>query len=310
MKLFAFLCGVALVSGMQNTPLHAKTADGSRKIVLIAGSKSHGPGQHEYVKSARLLKVLLDRSPNLKGVKTEVVYDGWPTDPSTLDTADTIVFITDGMKWLPWTFTPERVATLKREMDRGCGLMEFHFATYIPDQYAKLALAWSGGYIKYDGDNPDRYSVYKTITTDVILPSPKHDVLRGVHPFHIKEEFYYKATFVPGQKNVTPLLRAPNLPLDPKVETGPLAAPKDQIAVWAFKREHGARSISATFGHYDASWTNDDYRKMILNAVVWTARIKVPHDGVQSTYANDAEVESILGPTPAPVSSPLEPSKP
>ena len=299
-----------LVTGIQGTPLRAMTADGSRKIVLIAGSKSHGPGSHEYVKSVRLIKVLLDRSPNLKEIETEVIYNGWPTDPSTLDTADTIVFLSDGMKWLPWTFSSERVATLKRAMDRGCGLMTFHFSTYVPDKYAKLALEWNGGYIKYEGDNPDRYSVYKTVTSDVILPSPKHDVVRGVHPFHIKEEFYYKAAFVPGRKDVTALLRVPNLPLNSKVDLGPLAAPEDQVAVWAFKRKHGGRSIGATFGHYDASWTNDDYRKMILNAVVWTAEIKVPKGGVQSTYADDAEVERVLGPTPAPVSSLLEPVKP
>src|SRR5580704_9262087 len=87
--------------------LHAKTPNGDRKIVLIAGSKSHGPGMHEYLKSVRLLKVLLDRAPNLKGVQTEVVYDGWPADTSIFDTADSIVFISDGMQWSPWTFTPE-----------------------------------------------------------------------------------------------------------------------------------------------------------------------------------------------------------
>jgi hypothetical protein len=57
----------------------------------MAGSKSHGPGMHEYLKSARLLKVLLDRASGLKNTRTEVVYDGWPSDVSDLDTADTIV---------------------------------------------------------------------------------------------------------------------------------------------------------------------------------------------------------------------------
>ncbi len=34
---------------------------------------------HEYLKSATLLKVLLNRAPGLKNVETEVIYDGWPT---------------------------------------------------------------------------------------------------------------------------------------------------------------------------------------------------------------------------------------
>ncbi len=35
-----------------------------REIVLVAGRKSHGPGVHEYHKSVRLLKVMLDTAPN------------------------------------------------------------------------------------------------------------------------------------------------------------------------------------------------------------------------------------------------------
>ena len=117
----------ALVCATQ--PARAKAPERQRKIVLIAGSKSHGPGMHEYLKSARLLKVLLDRAPALKNTQTEVVYDGWPSDVSDLDTADTIVFLSDGMQWSPWTFTPERIAAIQKQIDRGCGFMTFHFAT-------------------------------------------------------------------------------------------------------------------------------------------------------------------------------------
>jgi hypothetical protein len=61
------------------------------------------------------LKVLLDRAPGLKNTRTEVVYDGWPSDVSDLDTADTIVFLSDGMQWSPWTFTPERIAAIQKQ---------------------------------------------------------------------------------------------------------------------------------------------------------------------------------------------------
>src|SRR5580698_4399672 len=84
-----------------------------RKIVLIAGKKSHGPGEHEYLKTIKLLKVLLDRSPNLHGVTTEIYFNGWPEDAKTLDTADTIVVISDGQDHdeslrVP-IYTPERM---------------------------------------------------------------------------------------------------------------------------------------------------------------------------------------------------------
>jgi type 1 glutamine amidotransferase len=296
-------------------PLPAKTSGGHRQIVLIAGSRSpRAAGGEEYLKTTRLLKVLLDRAPGLKGVQTVVVYDGWPTDSSVLDTADTIVFVSDGMQWSPWTFSPERIAAIQNQIDRGCGFMIFHFATYIPYKFQKQGLAWSGGYVEYNGPKyPQMYFTQKTLATDVLFPTPKHPVMNGVKPFHVKDEFYYRATFVPG--GVTPLLRVPELPADPKVYPGPLADPKDQVTMWAYNRPRVAgsketgRSIGVTFGHYYSNWRNDDYRKLILNAIVWTAHIKIPKEGIPSTWVDDAEVDRTLGPTPAPVRSPLEPPK-
>jgi type 1 glutamine amidotransferase len=309
------LCLLVVVGALVCHPPQARatTAEAHSKIVLIAGAKSKDPGTHEYLKSARLLKVLLDRS-GLKNVDTEIVYDGWPTNVHDLDTADTIVLITDGMQWSPWTWTPERIATLQKQMDRGCGLLMFHFATYIPYKFQEQGLAWLGGYVEYDGPkHPQMYFTQKTLTTDVLFPTPKHPVMNGVKEFHVKDEFYYKATFVDA--GVTPLLRVPELPADPKVFPGPLAGPKEQVTVWAYDRPKtpgakiAGRSIGATLGHFYEPWKNDDYRKFILNGIVWTAHIPVPKDGVPSTYADDAEVDRLLGPAPAPVPSPLEPPK-
>jgi hypothetical protein len=41
-----------------------------RKIILIAGKTSRGPGKHEYIESVRLLKVLLVRVPALSTTPT------------------------------------------------------------------------------------------------------------------------------------------------------------------------------------------------------------------------------------------------
>src|SRR3984885_15478155 len=145
-----------------------------RRILLIAGSKSHGPGMHEYLKSVRLLKVLLDRA-GLKNVDTEVIYDGWPTNVSDLDTADTIVFISDGMQWSPWSFTPERIAAIQKQIDRGSGFMIFHFATYIPFQFQREGLAWAGGYVEYDGpQHPETYLTQATLTRQGVVAPPDH----------------------------------------------------------------------------------------------------------------------------------------
>ena len=59
-----------------------------KKIVLIAGKKSHGPvgnGQHDYPWSVKLLKVMLDNSNVKERVRVEYHLDGWPKDEKTLD---------------------------------------------------------------------------------------------------------------------------------------------------------------------------------------------------------------------------------
>ncbi len=112
--------------------------------MLIAGKKSHGPGAHEYLKSVKLLKVLLDRASNLKGIRTEIHFNGWPENPDTLSDADTIVTISDGQdgdRYSPVPFmTEERMKVMGKQMRRGCGFMTFHFSTFTPDRYGPQIL--------------------------------------------------------------------------------------------------------------------------------------------------------------------------
>ena len=61
------------------------------KIVFLAGTKSHGPGDHEYEKGLRLLAKAL-----APFAQTEVHLYGWPEDEKTLDDADCIVLYADG----------------------------------------------------------------------------------------------------------------------------------------------------------------------------------------------------------------------
>ena len=70
-QLLFFICffsALQLVEASELAPL-AK----SKKIVLIAGSKSHGPKVHEYIKSVRLIKTMLDNS-NVEGITTEIHF--------------------------------------------------------------------------------------------------------------------------------------------------------------------------------------------------------------------------------------------
>src|SRR5436190_1050637 len=102
-----------------------------RKIVLIAGKKSHGPGAHDYERTMRLFKVMLDNSNVADRVHVEVHENGWPEDEKTLDDADTIVFNSDGRDGDKFTdvpfVRPERMKVIQKQIDRGCGMMTMHF---------------------------------------------------------------------------------------------------------------------------------------------------------------------------------------
>ena len=53
----------ALLCLLAPSVIHA--ADSPKTILLIAGTKSHGPGEHEYEKGARLLAHCINTSPNV-----------------------------------------------------------------------------------------------------------------------------------------------------------------------------------------------------------------------------------------------------
>jgi type 1 glutamine amidotransferase len=255
-----------------------------RHIVLIAGTKTHGPGEHEYAKSMKLLKVLLDRAPNLDGISTAVYFDGWPDDPKVLDTADAIVAFSDGMEQSPLFGADERVALLEKQMKRGCGFVTIHFTTYIKARYAAQALEWGGGFFDYDGDLAFR-SAQKIAEADMDLASPAHAVSRGVEPFHLRDEFYYKIHFREHDARFSPILRTPGLAEDPAART----------VAWAVQRQDGGRGFETTTGHFYENWRNDNYRKLLLNAIVWSAGAEVPRGGVESAFAEDYVVDKALG---------------
>ena len=78
------------------------------------------------------------------------------------------------------------------------------------------------------------------------------------------------------------------------------SVPEDATVAWAVERKNGGRGFGTTTGHYYANWRNENYRKLILNAIVWTAGADVPAGGVESTFAEDDEVDRALLMKPIP----------
>jgi type 1 glutamine amidotransferase len=303
----AFLCVCAILFSLSD----ANAADPPKKIVLIAGKKSHGPvgnGIHDYPWSVKLLKVMLDNSNVADRVRVEYHLDGWPEDPSTFDDADTIMVVSDGRDGDKYEEAPhfqsdERAALIQKQIDRGCGFVTFHFSTFAPDKYARQSLEWTGGYFDWE-ENGERqwYSAIEVHETEVVPATPEHPVLRDVGAFTMKEEFYFNIRFAESAEGTTPIWTVPVLPG---------REPDGKVVAWAKVRNGGGRGFGTTCGHFYANWEQPEFRKLILNALVWTAGVDVPEGGVEARYYTHEEITAALTrragsrlPEPAPVSNP------
>ena len=258
-----------------------------RKIVLIAGPiTGHGKGAHEYEKDIILIKHLLDTSSNLKGLKTEVHFQGWPKDPTTLDDADLIVFNSDGSNNSEPAhplYVERRIEILEKQMKRGCGLVQLHWATFNPSRFHERITEWVGGYFDYEkGPGPKKwFSAIKTYEGPAMLGASGHPILRGVTPFSLKEEFYYNIRFRANDERVQPI-----------VLTRPPGEERDHTVGWAVNRVDGGRGFGFTGGHFFENWKKPDYRRLLLNALVWAAGADVPAGGVESTM--EAPIRALI----------------
>ena len=262
-----------------------------KKIVILAGEKSHPATMHEYIKNARLIKVMLDEAQGLSALKTEIHYNGWPEDESAFSDADLILTISDGRDGpnglgVPF-MTEKRIDIIQKAIDGGCGFMTFHYSTFAPDIYGESILDWAGGYFDWQNDHGERewYSDIRFLDKGVTLASPDHPVLNGVKPFKIYEEYYFDMRFRENNSGFTPIIEVPALE---STRTW------GNVVAWAVERENGRRGFGTTMGHLYANWKNEHYRKFLLNAIAWTAGMTIPQDGVQSFYYTDREVTRLL----------------
>jgi len=69
---------------------------------------------------------------------------------------------------------------------------------------------------------------------------------------------------------------------------------KTQHVAWAYERSNGGRGFGFTGGHVHMNWQNDDNRKLMLNAILWTAKVTIPKSGVVSRTPTKDEMHENL----------------
>lgn len=265
-----------------------------KKIVFIAGPDSHGKGEHEHNGGCTLLAKALNDS--LPGAEAEVVHNGWPQDESVLDNAAAIVFYLDG----GGSDHLELVHASKMEqlIAKGTGIVNLHFSLEVDAKAGgERFLKWIGGYFEINWSvNPVWEASFARF--------PDHAVARGVKPFSILDEWYYHMRFPADMKGLTPILQAlpPESTLkqpdgthsnNPAVREAVITRKEMQTLAWAFDRPDGGRGFGFTGGHMHKNWQNDNFRKLVLNAIAWAAKIDIPASGVPSATPTENELNAL-----------------
>lgn len=268
-----------------------KKQDGKKKIVFVAGKPSHGYGAHEHNAGCILLAKELKAA--MPAYDTQVVQNGWPADASVFDGADCIIMYCDGGGGHMVVPHLDEVDALAK---KGVGIVCIHYGVEVEKgKPGERFLDWIGGYFEMHWSvNPHWTAKYEKF--------PDHPISRGVKPFEINDEWYYHMRFRPEMKGVTPILTA----LPPK-ETlargdGPhsgnpavredVAKGNPQHMAWAAEREGGGRGFGFTGGHDHWNWGDPNFRKVMLNAIVWSAHGEVPEGGVESPAVSMKALEA------------------
>ena len=268
----------------------ARGAD--KRIVLIAGKPSHPPGMHEFRAGCLLFQKALASIPGI----TVQVYDmGWPSqvvngerveDSSALEKADAILIYADGGKGHP-AIQGDHMKVLASLAARGVGLGFAHYGVEVPTGAPGDAMYnWIGGFYEHQFSvNPMWKPAFDKL--------PTHPVTRGVKPFATYDEWYFNMRWTPDaalKARITPILVA--TPSD-DVRRGPYVSPKGpyphivadsgkaETMMWVTERADGGRGFGFNGGHTHSTWGDANQRKVLLNALLWIAKVDVPARGVE-----------------------------
>lgn len=284
--------GIGIVMAAITFAMPLRGAD--KRIVLIAGRPSHPPGMHEFRAGCLLFQKALSGVP---GISVQVYDGGWPSkmvdgarvdDSAALDNADAVLIFSDGGKGNP-AIQGDRMKVIDALAAKGVGLGFAHYAVEVPAGVPGDAMhRWIGGYYE------NLYSV-NPMWTPNFSKLPNHPITRGVGPFATHDEWYFNMRWTtdPAAKaRITPILVS--TPSD-EVRKGPYVSPKGpydhiiadsgkaETMMWVYERPDGGRSFGFTGGHTHANWGDPNERRIMLNALLWIAKVEVPANGVQDS---------------------------
>lgn len=264
----------------------------NKKILFLAGNPSHGSGDHEFRAGCLILADKLNQSG--LNVQAEVHWYGWPEDESIFDGVDACVIYADaaGRFGQKYEFLDQKV---KQD---GMGIMFMHYGVHPTKEVGeKYFIPWMGGYMD------DHISVNPHWIAD-LQPVAAEEVSRGVAPFTAFDEFYFNMQWPSdGECDCCrPLVLATPTPdrivkyINMWNTHGESCFGTEQALMWCRdpKPSEAGRGVGFVGGHYHRNWAIDEFRKLVLNAIVWTARLEVPAEGVPAGQVSKEELNANL----------------
>jgi len=262
----------------------------TKKILFLAGKPSHSSGDHEFRAGCMILADKLNNSG--LPVEAKVHYYGWPKDESIFDGVDACVIYADagGRFGDKYEFLNNKVK------NDGMGIMFMHYGVHpkkdVGEKYFK---PWIGAYMDdFQSVNPHWIADLKPVTTE--------DISRGITPFTAYDEFYFNMVWPTKDECCRPVAVA--TPTPEKIVRyinmwnmhGEKCFGKEQALMWCRdpKVEEGGRGVGFVGGHYHRNWAIDEFRQLVLNAIVWTARMEVPKGGVPAGKVTEADLNKNL----------------
>jgi hypothetical protein len=290
--------GVSVVAGVAAWAGQAAAQSDAPKaqVLILVGPSNHAPGTHEVAAGGRLIKYCLEHAENVRGIQAEVVT-AWPSDRDLLKKVATVVFTGDRFPPAEMPDGPRLMEDLSKMMDHGCGLVCYHYATglganHVADNGDHPLLRWMGGYFATRCKHHQSIArVYQAATIEPAKAA--HPVLRGWKTFTVHDEPYINNYFgKDGMASNVTALATSMLPPE---------APKREVVAWAVSRPDGGRGMGVVMPHFYRNWRDDNLRMLVLNGIVWSAKLEVPAEGVKTTLPDLAEFKpAAVEPRPRP----------
>ncbi|HEV3383775.1 MAG TPA: ThuA domain-containing protein, partial [Gemmata sp.] len=224
----------AVLAGAPNPPEKTRPI----RIVLVAGSKDHGPGEHDYPAWQKAWSELIGAAD-----KVEVVTAWeWP-ERVEFQKADVMVFFQRG------SWDAKRSADIDAFLERGGGAVYIHWAVDgqkdSPGFAKRIGLAWGNG------------SKFRHGPVDLTFDrETKHPIARNFEKLSLVDESYWDLT---GE-----------LPKG-RIIASAVEDKQPRPLFWSLEQGRGRVFVSIP-GHY--SWSFDDplFRLILLRGIAWTAR--------------------------------------